>query len=381
MTRQNGSIIGEQIKGPNQPGMWTPTDAQQRALTGEWGTGLATIRYLCVGGGGGGGSARPSEINAGGGGGGGVVTGTEILYEGRKYYVAAGNAGSPGSPEYIPGGRGGNSEFETTTPQAPPQYPGTSFKNVAYGGGGGRSYNNPPSPGNQQHGGSGGGASSNPGPTYRGGGLNAPYIGGDLAQGGIPQPLVNSEFPDYVPGTTQGYRGGDNAAPPSDRGGGGGGGAGGEGGNASSQSGGAGGVGYQSDITGSNVYYGGGGGGGGPTGGGSGGSGGGGNGAGPVPPTTAVAGSPGTYYGGGGGGAATRPGNPSGNKEGGKGYPGVVILRYPNAFELDLSSSPQAPTDVNSNYQIKIVDEGDVGSDHYVAFGAPVMDLKFKRKY
>ena len=374
MTRQNGSIIGEQIKGPNQPGMWTPSDAQQRALRGEWGTGLGTIRFLLVGGGGGGGGARPTEINAGGGGGGGVVTGTETLYEGRKYDISVAGPGSPGST-YTPGSRGGTSEFETQAPEAPPQYPGTSFKHVAYGGGGGGSYNGF-SPGNGRHGASGGGASSHS-QTVAGGGLN-PTIGG--SPGTMPSPIVPTDFPDYTPGTTQGYNGGATSAPPTDRGGGGGGGAGGAGGNASGQSGGNGGVGYQSDITGSNVYYGAGGGGGGPTGGGSGGTGGGGAGGGPVPTSQGQPGSPGTGYGSGGGGAATRPGNPGSGLSGGKGSPGVVILRYPNAFELDLSASPQAPTDVNSTYNVKIVDEGDIGSDHYVAFGGGVQDIKFKRK-
>ena len=376
MTRQNGSIIGEQIKGANQPGMWTPSDAQQRALTGEWGGGLGTIRYLLVGGGGGGGGARPSEINAGGGGGGGVVTGTETLYEGRKYDIQVAGPGSPGST-YTPGGRGGSSEFETTTSDAPPQYPGTSFKHVAYGGGGGCSYHGNPSNPNFRHGASGGGASSN-GQTTAGGGLN-PTIGG--SPNTMPSPIVSPDFPDYTPGTTQGYNGGATASPPTDRGGGGGGGAGSPGGNASGQSGGPGGDGFASDITGSTVYYGGGGGGGGPTAGGGGGPGGGGNGAGPVPTSDGVNGDNATYYGGGGGGAATRPGNPSGGRSGGKGFPGIVILRYPNAFELDLSDSPQAPTNVDSNYNVKIVDQGSVGSDTYVAFGGSVNDIKFKRKY
>ena len=376
MTRQNGSIIGDQISGPNSPGMWVLNDVQERSQQGDWGTGLGNIRYLVVGGGGGGGGARPSEINAGGGGGGGVITGTEILYEGRRYNINVGS-GANGGSTYTPGTRGGTSEFETPSSYAPPDYPGTSFKHVGYGGGGGRSYDTAsPDP---QHGASGGGASSNPVSNPAGGGLN-PNVGQPTASGNMPTPYANSNFPDWVPGTTQGYPGGSNAAPPSDRGGGGGGGAGGIGGNGSSQSGGSGGIGFQSDITGSNVYYSGGGGGGGPTGGGSGGLGGGGAGGGPVPTSEGRNGNDATYYGGGGGGAATRPGNPSSGLTGGRGHNGIVILRYPNAFELDLSSCPQAPTSPTSPYGLNIVGHGEVGSDSYVAFGGPAPQIKFSRK-
>ena len=374
MTRQNGSIIGERIKGANQPGMWTPNDAQQRALRGEWGTGLGTIRFLLVGGGGGGGGARPTEINAGGGGGGGVLTGTETLYEGRQYQVSVAGPGSPGST-YTPGGRGGYSTFESPDPYAPPDYPGTGFKHTAYGGGGGGSYNGF-SPGNGRHGASGGGASSHS-QTVAGGGLN-PTIGG--SPGTMPSPIVPTDFPDYTPGTTQGYNGGATSAPPTDRGGGGGGGAGSAGGNASGQSGGNGGNGFPSDITGTTVYYGAGGGGGGPTGGGSGGTGGGGAGGGPVPTSEGKPGSTGTGYGSGGGGAATRPGNPGSGLSGGRGTPGTGALRFPSAFELDLSSVPTAPPSPTSPYTFKIDDIGTVGNDTYVVFGSQANGIKFKRK-
>lgn len=376
MTRQNGSIIGEQTLGPNQPGMWVLNDAQERSQQGDWGTGLGTIRYLVVGGGGGGGGARPSEINAGGGGAGGVIAGTEILYEGRRYNINVGSGGN-GAPGYDPGARGNESDFNTPSSYAPGNYPGTSFEHKSYGGGGGRGYDTKPQ--NPQHGASGGGASSNPGPNSAGGGLN-PNVGQPTSSGNMPTPYANSNFPNWVPGTTQGYPGGQNAAPPSDRGGGGGGGAGGIGGNASSQSGGSGGIGFQSDITGSDVYYAGGGGGGGPTGGGSGGLGGGGAGGGPVPTSDAKAGNDATYYGGGGGGAATRPGNPPSSVNGGNGFSGIVIIRYPNAFELDLSSCPTAPTEPTNPYGLKIVDQGVVGGDTYIAFGSPAPQIKFIRK-
>lgn len=374
MTRQNGSIIGEKIVGSNQPGMWTPSDIQERVTTGEWGNGLGTIRYLLVGGGGGGGGARPNEINSGGGGGGGIITGTEILYEGRFYSITTGSGGPAGST-YTPGSRGGYSTFEMPLPGAPPLYPGTSFRYVAYGGGGGFAYDSPTA---NAYGASGGGASSYTYSSQIFGGLN-PTLGTPTA--GIPAPQVPAIFPEYVPGTTQGYNGGAANTPPNDSGGAGGGGAGGNGGNASGQSGGAGGIGLLSNITGSNLYYAGGGGGGGPAGGGNGGSGGGGRGGGPVPPTEGKPGSDATFYGGGGGGAATRPGNPAAGLTGGKGYPGICIIRYPNAFELDLSSCPTAPTDVvNGAYSIRIMDEGNVGSDHYVAIGGPAPNIKFKRK-
>ena len=75
MTRRNGSIIGKKVTGSNQPGMWTSSDTQQKAIAGEWGDGLGTIRYLIVGGGGGGGgSGNPeSALNYGKSGGSGIV--------------------------------------------------------------------------------------------------------------------------------------------------------------------------------------------------------------------------------------------------------------------------------------------------------------------
>ena len=374
MTRQNGSINGEQLTGANPPGIWDLNDAQQKATRGEWGTGVAQIRYLCVGGGGGGGGARPSEINAGGGGGGGVVTGYVDLHEGRRYQVNVGPPGDHGST-YTPGNRGGSSEFESPDPYAPPDYPGTGFKHKAYGGGGGRSYNG--SPTNMQHGASGGGASSNPGPTVGGGGLN-PTIGSGPTS--IPAPYVPQEFGDYVPGTTQGYNGGQNANPPTDAGGGGGGGAGSAGGNASGKYGGAGGNGVANDITGSTVYYGAGGGGGGPSGGGAGGTGGGGAGGGPVPTSEGRPGSPGTGYGAGGGGAATRPGNPGTGLTGGKGGKGVVMLRFPNAFELDVSEVPTAPPSPTSPYNLRIDGIQQIGNDTLIMFGGQANNIKFKRK-
>jgi hypothetical protein len=375
MTRQNGSIIGDQTSGPNQPGMWVLNDVQERSQQGDWGTGLGTIRYLVVGGGGGGGGARPSEINAGGGGAGGVIVGTEILYEGRKYNINVGS-GAAGGSGYVPGSRGSESDFNTPSSNAPGNYPGTSFEHKSYGGGGGRSYNT--APGDPRYGASGGGASSQPANTIAGGGLN-PTVG-DGNPGSMPTPFQNSNFPNYVPGTTQGYPGGANAAPPNDRGGGGGGGAGGAGGNASSQSGGPGGIGFQSDITGSDVYYAGGGGAGGPTGGGAGGLGGGGAGGGPVPSSDAKQGNNATYFGGGGGGAASRPGNPPSSVNGGQGYPGIVIIRYPNSFELDLSECPVAPSNPSSPYPLSIIDQGVVDGDTYIAFSSPAPQIKFSRK-
>ena len=377
MTRHNGSINGEQITGPNAPGMWTLNDAQQKSLRGNWGEGLGTIRYLIVGGGGGGGGARPNNINAGGGGGGGVIEGTEILYEGRQMQVQAGSGGG-GGPTYDPGSRGSATTFESPAPYAPPDYPGTSWKHVAYGGGGGKSYGGPAE---NSHGGNGGGAPSQPTGTAAGYGLT-PTAGQPGAN--IPSANVSSLFPDYVPGTRQGYNGGNNNGPtlPADNGGGGGGGAGGAGGDASGKVGGNGGPGYASDITGTTRYYGAGGGGGGPAGGGSGGTGNpGGQGGGPVPvPGPSQPGNAGKGYGGGGGGAAAAPGTPPSGVSGGRGSNGIIILRYPNLFELDLSNVPTAPPSPTSDYNVRIMEEGDVGADHYVAIGGYMNNFKFKRK-
>ena len=378
MTRSNGSINGEQLTGANPPGMWDLNDAQEKAGRGNWGEGLGTIRFLICGGGGGGGGSRPNEINAGGGGGGGVVTGTATLYEGRQYQCSTGTGGN-GGPTYDPGSRGGYSTFESPDPYSPPDYPGTGFKYVAYGGGGGGSYGGP---NDNKYGATGGGAPSQPSGTDRGYGLN-PTTG---QPGYMPSPIRNSLFPDYTPGTTQGYDGGYNGAypppGPSNSSGGGGGGAGGVGSNGSGTNGGNGGPGFASDITGSTVYYGGGGGGGGPTGGGSGGTGNpGGQGGGPVPsPGPSKEGSPGQGYGGGGGGAATRPGSPPSGVNGGRGSNGVVILRYPSSFELDLSGVPTAPSSPTSPYQVKIVGEGTVGNDTYVEINGYINGFKFKRK-
>lgn len=379
MTRRNGSIIGKKITGSNQPGMWTSSDTQQKAMAGEWGDGLGTIRYLIVGGGGGGGGSRPSNIQGGGGGGGGAVTGTVTLYEGRLYDVTSvGDKGNGGSA-YTSGSRGGDTIFETD-PGTNPQYPTPSaFKHVAYGGGGGRGYN-ASSPPDQQFGGSGGGAAS-VGQTIQGGGLNPTIDGGT---GTIPQPTVNSTFPDYVPGTTQGYNGGDSGGPPDRAGAGGGGGAGGAGGTAPTSvgsAGGAGGIGFESDITGSPVRYGGGGGGGSEQTGGTGGPGGGGAGGSPGGTDDGGRGNNATFWGGGGGGAGCFPTVPGPTSfAGGTGYIGVCILRYPNQFELDLSSAPAAPTNPTSPYTIRIHEEGDVGNDHYVTFFHQAVDIKFKRR-
>jgi hypothetical protein len=65
---------------------------------------------------------------------------------------------------------------------------------------------------------------------------------------------------------------------------------------------------------------------------------------------------------------------------GGRGSNGIIILRYPNLFELDLSNVPTAPPSPTSDYNVRIMEEGDVGADHYVAIGGYMNNFKFKRK-
>ena len=304
MTRQNGSIIGEQTTGDNSPGMWTLNDAQEKSLQGDWGSGLGYIRFLICGGGGGGGGARPSEINAGGGGGGGVISGTEILYEGRKYDINVGNGGA--------GATDNSSSNAATNGQD-----SVAFSVTAKGGGrGGSGVTGTTSISIGAAGGSSGGTTHG--------------ADGEIA----------SNQGTFSGWTAKGTAGGNGSGSDNESAGGGGG-AGGDGSSGdASGNGGTGGPGFQNDYrTGSNQYYAGGGGGGfgadsGAT---SGAGGNGGGGAGTAGTSTGSSGAgtgvgPATAgtsnTGGGGGGGCYRDAGFSTKEAGAAGGSGIVVVRY-----------------------------------------------------
>ena len=247
-----------------------------------------STQYLVVAGGGGGGDGF-----GGGGGAGGYKTnfgGTALtLSTSTNYNIQVGTGGATGAPA---GANGGNSIFSTIT---------------STGGGGGAD-------GNYNQAGKDGGSGGGGGYSVNAGGTASPSGQGN--NGGSGSPDVSS-----------------NAAS-----GGGGGGANAVGASTSTKNtGGAGGAGLSNSITGSAVVYAGGGGGGigaNSTGSaGSGGSGGGGtcsngNGA-------ATAGTSNTGGGGGGGGQGSNGGN---------GGSGIVILRYPDSYNITVGSGLTAGT-------------------------------------
>lgn len=257
--------------------------------------GEGEVRRLIVGGGGMGGGVNGSGVSCGGGGGGGVL---DIAGEDRDplgvgvYPVVVGEGGDTAGALNV-GEDGHDSSFEG---------------DVAEGGGHGGSAG-----ANVGNGGSGGGATNS---------------SGNNEQGGL-----------GVVG--QGNDGGD--CPGSGGGGGAGGGGGDEvGGNGTIATGGKGGDGLESDISGEPVRYGAGGGGGRPvdpfgvivgTTPGAGGAGGGGNGAGVTPAN----GGAGTGIGAGGGGAL-------GNRAGGVGTKGQVVLKYRGrAADITIIDPPVDP--------------------------------------
>ncbi len=257
-----------QCYSPYSTGPWSATGWSQYYRP------VPNVHVLIVAGGGGGGFD-----NGGGGGGGGVLDLWPGVYS-QGYGVGIGGGGGPQA-------NGGNSSI---------------FGNTAYGGGRGGNVNTTGATG----GSGGGGGGTDPGNTnysgnYQPGGYSNIGGRGGWRQGGS----CNS---------THYYAGG------------GGGGAGGQGGDAWSGGTGPGtmqgGVGFSSGISGNTYAYGAGGGGGGDNCSsywGSGGSNGGGSGA----WGRGATGSNASYYGAGGGGGSGRSG------QGGSGYQGIVIVRYP----------------------------------------------------
>lgn len=237
-----------------------------------------TVDYLVVAGGGGGGGSGPAANNrgAGGGGAGGLLTGNTLLSSTGTIVVSIGAGGAEGINSPV------DAAVTTGSPGLSSNLSGLLSVTTVGGGGGGRgNYTGEGLPG-----GSGGGAGS-----------GAAALDGASGGSGTPG---------------QGYPGGANAQPPTNRGGGGGGAGGsGYGGFSRAPPGalpyGGGGAGISSTISGSSVTYASGGTGSGPSGG-------------PAP-----AGPAGT--GNGGGGGQPVPSGPGGYA----GAPGIVIIRYPIA--------------------------------------------------
>jgi len=271
-----------------------------------------TVDYLVVAGGGGGGAA----ISGGGGGGGlrtsygttrggGQSSESNLTLTGGTNYTVTVGAGGVGCTDSGIGGvangsNGGNSVFSTIT---------------SIGGGTSEDYE-----GNGIDGGSGGGSPRRAGSTY-GNAVTSPVVHG--YRGGS--------------GSTSG--GQDNFGS-----GGGGGGAGSVGGNASGSTGGTGGNGLEVNIIGgTGNYYAGGGGGGAYNGTGGSGTNGGGNGS-----SGTVAATNGSTNVGAGGGAGGYPST----RSGGDGGSGIVILRYPDYYDITVGSgltTGQLNTAVGSN--------------------------------
>ena len=273
---------------------------------------VSEVEYLVVAGGGGGGLAY-----GGGGGAGGYRTSTSsTLLTGSPYTVTVG-AGGPGTsinPTVKIGSNGSPSVFSEIT---------------SNGGGGGASADATPTSG-----GSGGG----------GAGLPASYGGNPTG--------ANGNTPSTVP--SQGNNGGNGAGSIGNlRGGGGGGGAGAVGGNGSDGAGGTGGNGASSSITGTSITRAGGGGGGvfGTSGavyaGGAGGGGASASGSG----TPAIAGALNT---GGGGGGGSQNSSTVTTYPGAAGGSGVVILKYPDTYDLTIDAGLTSTTDSSTVAGYKI---------------------------
>lgn len=268
---------------------------------------LLNVDYLVVAGGGGGGGTTSDA--PGGGGAGGLITsygnssggGTSpgsafSLLISTNYTVTVGQGGNGGAGKN-PGTDGVNSVFNTIT---------------STGGGGGGTSEDTVAEDTGRTGGSAGGSGTG---------------------------LSSAERPSTpaVSNPVQGYAGGASITSSGKRGGGGGGA--GESGNTNSQ--GYGGDGLEVSITGSAIFYAGGGGGGyfGSTSSVPGGSGGGGD----CPSGSNGNGGDGTDNTGGGGGAAKRSAG-GGSRNGGNGGDGVVILRYPNNYTINVGAGLTSST-------------------------------------
>jgi len=306
-----------------------------------------TTDYLVVAGGGGGGGGNYGDGSAGGGGAGGLRTSYGSTSGGgasaessltlnitTTYTISVGPGGAGAVAGQNPGSNGTNSYIS-----------GTGITTITSNGGGGGDCQNgsaAPTGGGSGGGGAGGGF---PVASYGAAGTaNQGYAGGDAYNAG------GDGSSNYL--------------------GGGGGGAGAAGDDATNTVAGNGGAGLAVGITGSSVAYAGGGGSGdnkygsAPGVAGTGGSGGGGNGG--INGLIGSSGTPNTG-GGGGGGSADVDDNAGGN-----GGAGVVILRYPDVYNITETTSPNvltyttAPSSV-SGYKITTFTAGENGTIQFTA--------------
>ena len=306
----------------------TFTSSGTFATTSDWSN--DAIEYVAVGGGGGGGGDVFPGASAGGGGAGGYLTGPATVGTHPNTITVTIGAGGLAGP--------GNKPNDTTGNSMPGSDSGLDFSNGSqtdyYAAGGGRGAGGPSSPGPGFYGAHAGGS---------GGGGNG-YTGdnGNNPGAGNLYPVYSPRHPAPAPG--QGNAGGTSPGGEPYDGGAGGGGAGGAGVNAPASQGSNGGRGIQLPSTfqdpksgvgaaghpGSANYYVAGGGGGGTgsspaTKGGAGPSSGGpyaGGGSGSNPDYSSMQGAAGTGGGGGGGGSY-------GNRSGGQGGSGIVLIAYP----------------------------------------------------
>ena len=307
----------------------TFTSSGTFATTSDWSN--DAIEYVVVGGGGGGGGDVNPGARAGGGGAGGYLTGPATVGTHPNTITVTVGAGGLAGPGDKPSSNTGNS--------MPGNDSGLDFSNASqtdqYAAGGGRGAGGPSFPGPGYYGahagGSGGGGNG-----YTGDNANDPGAGNTY-------PVYSPRHPAPAPG--QGNAGGSGPGAEPYDGGSGGGGAGGAGVNAPASAGSNGGRGIQIPTTfhdpisgvgktghpGSDNYYVAGGGGGGTgsgdttTSGGAGPSSGGpyaGGGSGSNPDYASMMGASGTGGGGGGGGT-------NGNRSGGQGGSGIVLIAYP----------------------------------------------------
>ena len=189
----SGGIINDYTAGNKiyRAHIFTSTDTFTVTELGDF----PGVEYLLVAGGGGTAQSPQGGNREAGSGGGGFLTGEATVAANTPYAIVVGAGGAGGFPQ-----------------QSNPGNTTTAFGKTAYGGGGG-GHSDPVPYGEGKNGGSGGGGHV----SARGYGLNP----------NTPAPII-AAFPEYEPGTTQGYNGSPGFGQPEY--GGGGGGAGGAGG-------------------------------------------------------------------------------------------------------------------------------------------------------
>jgi len=282
-----------------------------REFTFEVAAAIFDVEYLVIAGGGGGGRQA-----AGGGGAGGYITDVFTTQKETSHSLTVG-AGGPGQVSGVPPSTGNGSDS-------------SAFGFTSIGGGGGAGYNNNNNSDKVgANGGSGGGTWSN---NSTSSGTSGQGFGGAAG-------TSNGNYSE-----TSGGGGGASAA--------------GQSGNSSKS--GDGGNGLSSSITGTAITRAGGGGGGAPSSGsaaaqnGTGGTGGGGNGG----NNSSIEGEAGDVNTGGGGGGSGYTGSPGTIGNGGAGGSGVVILRYPAAYTIDIGAGLTGNTTTDGSDKVTEITAG-----------------------